>query len=48
LAKAIPTILPPLSFEESLEVTKIYSIAGILPKENPAEKNFANIISVYQ
>jgi magnesium chelatase family protein len=35
LAKAIPTILPPLSFEESLEVTKIYSIAGILPKENP-------------
>jgi len=35
LVKAIPTILPPLSFEESLEVTKIYSIAGLLPKENP-------------
>jgi len=35
LAKAIPTILPSLSFEESLEVTKIYSIAGLLPKENP-------------
>jgi magnesium chelatase family protein len=35
LAKAIPTILPPFSFEESLEVTKIYSIAGILPKEHP-------------
>jgi len=35
LAKAIPSILPPLSFEESLEVTKIYSIAGLLPKEKP-------------
>ncbi|MCK4454345.1 YifB family Mg chelatase-like AAA ATPase [Candidatus Parcubacteria bacterium] len=31
LAKAIPSILPPLSFEESLEVTKIYSISGFLP-----------------
>ncbi|MBZ1345142.1 MAG: YifB family Mg chelatase-like AAA ATPase [Candidatus Nealsonbacteria bacterium] len=35
LAKAIPSILPPLSFEESLEVTKIYSIVGFLSKENP-------------
>ena len=35
LAKAIPSILPPLSFEESLEVTKIYSIAGLLPKDKP-------------
>jgi len=33
LAKAIPSILPPLSFEESLEVTKIYSIAGLLEKD---------------
>lgn len=38
LAKAIPTILPPLSFEESLEVTKIYSVGGFLPKENPLIK----------
>jgi len=35
LAKALPSILPKLSFEESLEVTKIYSIAGLLPTKNP-------------
>lgn len=31
LAQRLPTILPPLDFEESLEVTKIYSVAGKLP-----------------
>ncbi|HHE76535.1 MAG TPA: ATP-binding protein [Candidatus Parcubacteria bacterium] len=35
LAKSLPSILPPLSFEEALEVTKIYSIAGLLPEKNP-------------
>ncbi|MEK7524518.1 MAG: YifB family Mg chelatase-like AAA ATPase [Patescibacteria group bacterium] len=30
LARALPSILPPLSFDESIEVTKIYSIAGRL------------------
>ncbi|MFC2135278.1 YifB family Mg chelatase-like AAA ATPase [Bacteroidota bacterium] len=32
LAKRFPSILPPLSFEEALETTKIHSIAGLLPK----------------
>jgi magnesium chelatase family protein len=32
LAKALPSILPPLNFAEALEVTKIYSVAGLLPE----------------
>ncbi|MCS6902858.1 MAG: YifB family Mg chelatase-like AAA ATPase [Candidatus Bipolaricaulota bacterium] len=32
LAKRLPTILPTLSFEEALEVTKIYSIVGLLDR----------------
>jgi len=35
LAKRLPSILPDLSFEEALEVTKIYSIAGKLPANIP-------------
>jgi magnesium chelatase family protein len=34
LAKALASILPPLSYEEALQVTKIYSIAGELTKNN--------------
>jgi magnesium chelatase family protein len=30
LARALPTILPPLSFEEALDVTRIYSVKGLL------------------
>lgn len=33
LARRVPSILPDMTFEESLEVTKIYSVAGLL-KEN--------------
>lgn len=35
LARRLPGILPRLNIEEALEVTKLYSIAGILPAENP-------------
>ncbi|MFH1456865.1 MAG: YifB family Mg chelatase-like AAA ATPase [Patescibacteria group bacterium] len=35
LARAMPTILPKMTIDESLEVTKIYSVAGLLPKEQP-------------
>lgn len=35
LAKRLPTILPEMTFEESIETTKVHSIAGILNRNNP-------------
>ena len=35
LAQRIPTILPSMSYEEALETTKIYSVAGLLSSEKP-------------
>ena len=35
LAQRLPSILPDISFEESLESTKIHSICGLLSEENP-------------
>ena len=35
MARRIPSILPDLNFEEALEITKIHSIAGELPKNTP-------------
>ncbi|MBQ1544633.1 MAG: YifB family Mg chelatase-like AAA ATPase [Clostridia bacterium] len=33
LARRLPTILPALSYDEALETTKLYSVAGRLPEE---------------
>lgn len=33
LAKRVPSILPPMTFEEALETTKIHSVVGLLPPD---------------
>ncbi len=35
LARALPSILPPMTNDEALEVTKIYSVSGLLPSNKP-------------
>ena len=43
LAKRLPTILPPLEFDESLEITKIHSVAGLTGKNGlVTERQFRN------
>jgi magnesium chelatase family protein len=38
LARALPSILPPMTNDEALEVTKIYSVSGLLPADTPMIK----------
>jgi len=44
IARRIPTILPSLTYEEKLEITGIYSVAGLLDNEEPivSERPFRN------
>ena len=35
LARTLPSILPPLTLDEALEATKIYSVSGMLSAEQP-------------
>ncbi len=39
MARRVATILPELSYEEQLELTGIYSVAGLLTEESPVIKN---------
>jgi magnesium chelatase family protein len=35
LARSLPSVLPLLTMEEAIEVTKIYSVCGLLPQDTP-------------
>ena len=35
LARFLPSLLPPMTDEEALEVTKVYSVSGLLPANTP-------------
>lgn len=38
LARSVPSVLPPLTFEEAMDVTRIYSVTGKLPPKTPLIK----------
>jgi magnesium chelatase family protein len=38
LVRSLPSLLPPMTDEEALEVTKVYSVSGLLPTNTPLIK----------
>lgn len=42
LANALPSILPELDLEEELELAKIYSVMGLIPKNGRIQRPFRN------
>ena len=42
LARSLPSILPSLSYEEKIEISKIYSLAGLLPGNLISQRPFRN------
>ena len=43
MAHAMPSVLPSMTIEEALEVTKIYSVSGLLPPETPLIPHLADV-----
>ena len=39
ISKSLPSIMPRMTVDEALEVTKIYSVAGLLPADTPLIRN---------
>ena len=39
ISKSLPGVLPRMTVDEALEVTKIYSVAGLLPSDTPLIRN---------
>ena len=39
ISKSLPGILPRMNVDEALEVTKVYSVAGLLPADTPLIRN---------
>ena len=39
LSKRLPSILPDMTWEETMEVSKVYSVLGLLTRQNPLVRN---------
>lgn len=46
IARRIPTIMPPMSEEEQMEVTRIYSIAGMLAKGEGVRRGNPSVLRI--